>query len=219
MKQFENYYCYGEKMIFTKGSVILTPDDEQHAYLLHSGVCALSSRKKNQELKSHLYFMDQRIIGFANLTRNLLYPHETLPKNTLVLVAKTDCIVYRIDSEKIKTLMKTDLVFTNLLFETLSQNYLNIFHRFLQMEEESVPVRVCMFLLDYAYEEQGVTLLPRFFTFSEISEYLNIHLVTLSRVMRSLKNLGCVKKEDHHLVILRADMLKQIVEKEIELYY
>lgn len=219
MNRFEDYYRYGEKMLVHKGEHIYDSMDEHYAYFLHSGICALSSIKKNGVTKTHLYFMDQRVIGFAHFTRHLYTQHRDLAKNALIIIAKTNCIVYRLDSEVLCNLMKTDLLFTNLLFEVLSENYQNIFLRYLQMEEESVPIRVCMFLMDYAIEKQGQYILPKFFTQSEIAEYLNIHTVTLSRVMSSLKQLHCVCKQDHHLYIIQPSMIKAIIHKEIELTY
>ena len=219
MKQFEDYYGYGEKMIVSKGERIYDSFDDQHAYFLHSGICALSSINANQEVKTHLYFMDQRIIGFAQFTRQLYESHRELPKNTLTLIAKTDCIVYRLDSSVLRNLMNSDLHFTNLLFEILSENYHNIFLRYLQMEEDSVPVRICMFLMDYAIMEQDQLVLPKFFTQSEIAEYLNIHTVTLSKVIGSLKQMNCICKENHHLIILQPQTLEAIIQKKIELTY
>lgn len=219
MRRFEDYYSFATKMVVQKGEFIFTSKDDRHAYFLHSGICALCSAGKNKEVKTHLYFMDQRLIGFAHFARNVLSLHDSLPQNPLTVLAKTDCIVYRIDGETVMNLMRTDLYFSNLLFEILSENYLNIFHRYLQMEEENAPVRVCMLCMDYAIEDQGVLQLPRFFTSTEIAEYLNIHPVTLSRIMGTLKQLGCVKKEGHHIQILDPKVMEQIIHKEIEISY
>lgn len=219
MRRFEDYYSYATKMVVQKGEFIYSSKDDSHAYFLHSGICALCSVGKNKELKTHLYFMDQRLIGFAHFARNVLSMHDNLPHNPLTVLAKTDCIVYRIDGEIVMNLMRTDLHFSNMLFEILSENYLNIFHRYLQMEEESAPIRVCMLCMDYAILDHGVLQLPRFFTSTEIAEYLNIHIVTLSRIMGALKQLGCVKKEGHHILILDPQMMKRIIHKEIEITY
>lgn len=219
MGHFEEYYIYAQKMIMLKGDIIYDTKDNGNAFFLHSGICALGSIGKNGEMKTHLYFMDQRIMGFAHFARQI-YPHlNKLPQNPLTIIAKTDCIVYKIDAKKLQELIENDVHFNHLLFETLSQNYINIFQRYLQMEEDSVPIRVAMFLMDYARCEHDQYMLPRFFTYSEIAEYLNIHQVTLSRVFSAMRHLECICKADHHIMILKPDVLKDIIDKKITLTY
>ena len=137
----------------------------------------------------------------------------------MIIIAKTDCIVYKIHAEKLQELIENDVHFNHLMFETLSQNYMNIFQRYLQMEEDSVPIRVAMFLMDYARLDHEQLMLPRFFTYSEIAEYLNIHQVTLSRVFSAMRHLDCVSKENHHIMILKPDVLEAIIDKKITLTY
>lgn len=219
MGRFEEYYIYAQKMIVQKGDIIYDANEDGNAFFLHSGICALGSIGKNGEMKTHLYFMDQRIMGFAHFARKI-YPHlDRIPDNPLIIIAKTDCIVYKIMADKLQDLIENDVHFNHLMFETLSQNYMNIFQRYLQMEEDSVPIRVAMFLLDYARCDQEHLVLPRFFNFSEIAEYLNIHQVTLSRVFSALRHLACVSKEDHHIIILKPDILRAIIDKKITLTY
>lgn len=219
MGPFEEYYIYAQKMIVQKGDIIYDAKENGNAFFLHSGICALGSVGKNGEMKTHLYFMDQRIMGFAHFARQI-YPHlDKLPSNPLIIIAKTDCIVYKIHAEKLQELIENDVHFNHLMFETLSQNYMNIFQRYLQMEEDSVPIRVVMFLMDYARLDHEQLMLPRFFTYSEIAEYLNIHQVTLSRVFSAMRHLDCVSKENHHIMILKPDVLEAIIDKKITLTY
>ena len=209
MGPFEEYYIYAQKMIVQKGDIIYDAKENGNAFFLHSGICALGSVGKNGEMKTHLYFMDQRIMGFAHFARQI-YPHlDKLPSNPLIIIAKTDCIVYKIHAEKLQELIENDVHFNHLMFETLSQNYMNIFQRYLQMEEDSVPIRVAMFLMDYARLDHEQLMLPR----------LNIHQVTLSRVFSAMRHLDCVSKENHHIMILKPDVLEAIIDKKITLTY
>lgn len=217
MKTFCDYYRYATKMILKKGECI-QDEGNIHAYFLHSGVCALCSKKETGEIKTHLYFTDQRIIGFAHFAKRILLHHHAVP-SSMVFLAKTDCIVYSLSEEVFMNLMRGDPDFAQLVFNILSENYLNIFQRYLSIEEECVPIRICMFLIDYAYLDQGILKLPRFFTYNEIAEYLNIHPVTMSRVMIAMKQLGYVNREDHHIIIIDRKALENIVHKKLLFKY
>ena len=120
-------------------------------------------------MKTHLYFMDQRIMGFAHFARQI-YPHlDKLPSNPLIIIAKTDCIVYKIHAEKLQELIENDVHFNHLMFETLSQNYMNIFQRYL-----SDGRRQCSHSCSHVFNglctlDHEQLMLPRFFTYSEIA--------------------------------------------------
>lgn len=217
-KELEKYYQYATKEVIKKGEYITDhsfDNDSKYAYFLHTGICALMSFSKDGYRKVHLYFSAKRVIGFAKM--GLI--KTNIPFSKMILQAKSDCIIYKITKEQFTKLMNEDLSFSNLMYQILTENYLNIFRRYMQIEEESVPVRVSIFLLEYCEIKNGQQYLPLLFTYNEIADYLSIHPVTVSRVMIALKKIGGITRQGRGVVIVRPFILEKIIAKEVELDY
>lgn len=222
-RKIEDYYRYAEKQVIPRGNYIYDSDDDfqrQHACLLDSGICALTSLTKEGDSKIHLYFAPKRIVGFAQLGEQRLSEClKHLSDQPVTIVAKTDCVVYKMKGSVFHQLMKEDLAFCNLMYDVLTENYLNIFQRYMQMEEASVPARICTLLLDYSVLQDGKYMLPHFFTYTEIANYLSIHPVTVSRVMIALKERGWILRHGQNVVIHDQAHLSSVARKEIILKY
>ena len=88
------------------------------------------------------------MVGFAQLGEERLSEcMKQLTDQPISIIAKTDCVIYKMKGSVFHQLMKEDLAFCNLMYDILTENYLNIFQRYIQMEEASVPVRICTLLL------------------------------------------------------------------------
>lgn len=106
----EELYCYGKKSLIKKGDYIYNPNsalDSQCAFFLDSGRCALSSLTKNGDERIFLYFKGKRTVGFTQLMPIMKQSPEK--KVEFFIVAKTDCLVYRITQEVFYRLLKEDL--------------------------------------------------------------------------------------------------------------
>lgn len=222
-RKIEDYYRYAERLEIPRGNYIYDSDDDfkrQHACLLDSGICALTTLTREGENKIHLYFAPKRMVGFAQLGEERLSEcMKQLTDQPISIIAKTDCVIYKMKGSVFHQLMKEDLAFCNLMYDILTENYLNIFQRYIQMEEASVPVRICTLLLDYCVLQDGEYMLPHFFTYTEIANYLSIHPVTVSRVMIALKERGCIIRHGQNVLVQDRALLGRVAHKDIILKY
>lgn len=221
----EHFYQYGTRVEVKKDEYIynasLNPDSAS-IYLLDSGLCALMTTTRNGEEKIHLYFRAKRTVGFVQV---LVGEYFGEPSNNFRLqnpaafsiIAKTDCVLYRIQSSVFKQLMKDDPKFKDFTMQVVVENYVEILNRYHQAQEETADVRLCRLLLEQSKNKDGKLVLPKYFTCTELSKYLGIHAVTVSRLISNLKQKGYISKKGHGIIVERPDQIKIIIDAEINL--
>lgn len=216
----EDLYQYGTRILIKKDKYIYNannPEDDHNAYFLDSGICALMSVTKSGEEKIYLYFKAKRTIGFSQIMVRDIHLHST--QNVFSIVAKTDCILYRISEETFHGLLEHDPKFIHFMLNVLSENYLDVLNRYHQTQEESATVRLCRLLLEYCQERDGRLILPKYFTCIELSKYLGTHTVTVSRIISKLKQYGYISKDGHSIVVEKPDQLHTLIDSGLDFEY
>lgn len=212
----EQFYPYGKRVLVKKGQSIYNSNhflDNQYAYLLDSGCCALSSLTKDGEERIYLYFHEKRTIGFAQLMPGLQkMVRDQNQYAPFHITAKTDCVLYRITKETFEMLLKTNPAFTQFMLGIQSENFLNVLNRYHESQDECATVRLCRLLLEYAVEKEGELVMPSYFTHVEFSHYLGTHVVTVSRIMAQLKQRGYIEKRGHKILLREPEQLRHLVE-------
>jgi len=61
--------------------------------------------------------------------------------------------------------------------------------------------------------QNGVCLLPKDFSYPELSNYLGVHTITVTRLMARLKEAGIISKQGHQTIIQDMDGLTALAEK------
>lgn len=220
---FDQFIQHGQKIIVEKDEFIYDSrkaGDGEYVYFLESGLAALMSFTKDGDERVYLYFNGQRLTGFTPLLKRAVHFDKAyLEKfsDDFFQVAKTRCVLYRIDSTKFEHLMKTDRNFTMLLLQAVTQNYLEVLNHFRQAQEESAGIRLCRLLLESSVIKNGRRVMPKSMTFLEMSRYLGTHPVTVSRIVAQLKQCGCIARENGVVVICDEEKLCHIVENGIEI--
>lgn len=219
----EQFIRHGQRVVIEKDGFIYDsrkPGDGDYMYYLETGLAALMSFTKDGDERVYLYFNDQRLISFAPILKRMFsFPgglFQEVP-DTFFQIAKTRCILYRIDYKTAEMLMKTEKEFSLLLLQAVTKNYLEVLNHFRQAQEESAGIRFCRLLLESSVEKNGIRVIPKSMTFLEMSRYLGTHPVTVSRIVAQLKKLGCIAKEQGVVVIKDIQKLQAIVENEIEI--
>ena len=87
------------------------------------------------------------------------------------------------------------------------------------MQEASTPSRLCKTLLDFSYMSGKRRIVNKHFNYVELSKYLGVHTVTVSRIMRSLKQVGAIEKDGHLIVIKNLDILERYIQDTESLPY
>ncbi len=160
--------------------------------------------------------MAQALIGIL-----AAYNNNNNNISTSDFVARTDCVCYRIPTETCKEYLKKhpDLL-EEILYHAMDE-YHNLLKLFEMRRDGSAGARLCSLLLERANwnEEEQVLAVSKKCTNVEISKLLGIHKVTVSRMLRTLKDDKAVERRPIGMVILDSDRLKQYADNEIELDY
>lgn len=201
--------------------VVLNKNYDKHisnyVYLLEEGICALTSITKQGEEKVYLYFRPQRLIGF----NQFVISQEKLIENgpEFSVITKTACVLYQIPYHTFQEMIANNPDFNAFLMKTLADNYSDALVHFHLMQEESVVVRLCHLLFEVSQVQNGVRIVPRFFTYAELAKYLGCHPVTVSRIMAKLKQKGFVSKTSGGIAIEQEAALQQLINSESRFQY
>lgn len=220
---FDCFLDYGERIVVEKNQIIYAPDNDAQTnslYLLESGLVALMSYSRSGEERVYLYMKGPRIISFMSLLLNVTNIQQiignTIPSQ-LFQMAKTRCVLHRMQGAAFRNLLDTDLKFNRLMLQAIAANYLEVLNHFQQALEENASVRLCRLLLDSYIIKDGKKVLPKTMSFLEMSRYLGTHPVTVSRIVAILKKDGCISKEQGFVVIQDETKLMQLIENEIDI--
>ena len=80
-------------------------------------------------------------------------------------------------------------------------------------------MRLCYLLLEQSCPSNDKLVLPSYFTYEELSKFLCVHSVTISRIMSRLKQHGNIEKLHHHIIVKQPDQLIWLIEQKIDLGY
>lgn len=184
-------------------------------YLLEDGICSLTSITSRGEETVYLYFYPRRLIGFNQLLMDQSKPNP----QDFSIVAKTPCTLYRFNYEVFHNLIRNDPGFISFLMQTLADNYYEVLVHFHRRMDESAVTGLCRLLLDVARPENGVLIVPKFFTYAELAKYLGTHSVTVSRIMAKMKQSGYMFKDSRGIILKRPDILREFLLGNKELNY
>lgn len=210
----------GTKITMPK-DIILNKKYDKHisnyVYLLEEGICALTSITKQGEENVYLYFRPYRIIGFNQFVVSPEKLNASSPEFSVI--TKTTCSLYQIPYCTFQELISKSTEFNAFLLETLADNYNDALIHFHLMQEESVVVRLCHLLFEVSQIKDGARVVPRFFTYAEMSKYLGCHSVTVSRIMAKLKQKGYITKTPGGITIEKEEALQELINSESRFQY
>lgn len=180
-------------------------------YYLLEGICSLTGYSVNGQEKVLLYHTAESLIGFNPYVAGTDSGYFSY--SGPVLLTRTKCRLYRIPVAVFRQYLDTSLEFNQYMVHLLSKTYHRTLAHFKQLQEEASVTVVCRFLLSLCTETPDGLILPRFFTHDEISKYLGVHLVTVSRIMSRLQKSGYITRIPTGLLIQDVAALQGIVEK------
>lgn len=204
---------HGSLIEVKKNTVLLsayTIDQAPYVYYLLEGICSLTGYSLNGQEKVLLYHSADSLIGF-NPYLSGISPSD-FSYNGPVVLTRTRCRLYRIPAADFHHYLDTSLEFNQYMVHLLSKSYHRTLAHFKQLQEESSVTVVCRFLLSMMTVTDDGPVLPRFFTHDEISKYLGVHLVTVSRILSQMQKSGYVERIPAGLLIKNAEILREFVE-------
>lgn len=149
-----------------------------------------------------------------------VYNRNTGGTSTSDFVAHTDCTAYRIPVETCKEyLLQHPALLEAVLYCSLDE-YTRVLQMFQSRREGTGTARLCALLLERSKVlEDGRMAVSRKCTNIELSKLLSIHKVTVSRMLRALKEEGVVERASEGLIILEPERLKQYANNDLVLEY
>lgn len=211
---------YGIRVTMPKDTILNYEYDNHisnYVYLLEEGICALTSITKQGEEKVYLYFRPHRIIAFNQFIVSPEKHSENKP--VFSIFTRTECVLYQIPFSIFHDLINRDMAFNKFLIGTLADNYSDALIHFHLMHEESVVVRLCHLLFEVSQLKGDRYIVPRFFTYAELSKYLGCHPVTVSRIMAKLKQQGYIIKTPEGISIEKKEELQELINSESHFQY
>lgn len=185
--------------VFQKGETIVAQGEVvAYVYYLEKGVCFRTlTTDKGDEVIYNLKESGQDIrslIGALSLYSSRGYSNYSF-------IAKTPCQCLRIPAARFKDWAKDRPdVLMNLLLMAMDY-YQELMADFQSRQEGRVANRLCQLLLQDSYFTNGQLCVSKNYTHAQLGAFLGIHKVTVSRILRTLREEGVLTKTAHDLVI------------------
>ncbi len=187
----------------------LLDTEEACVYYLVDGICAVVGNSYQGQEHVFLYHMAGQMVGinpYINGFGSGIYSY-----NGPVVMTKTNCILYRIPVPAFLEYLHTNLEFSNYIVQVLSRYYHLALAHLKQIQEDSSVTIICRFLLSMCVKQEEGYVIPRFFTYDEISKYSGVHMVTVGRIIVQLHQSGYIKRIPAGLLIQDKKGLQDLV--------
>lgn len=196
----------GVRLHMGKGTLIVDAETGLDSiYYLEQGIVALVDVMEDGDERVYRYHKMGELLGIFKLY-NMVPCLNHSPQHTICniynSVSKTDCVVYRLEPETVLRFMYEN---PELLIEQIRMTgKVNINHsfRYSKMLKNRTPNIICEVLLEFSSEVEGVLQLDQYFSNAEIARYLGIHVVTVGRILKKLKEEGLIERRNRRIVIL-----------------
>lgn len=215
---FDEFCKAGKFRIAKKGECLYNLDlINDYVYCLEDGLCALLSITKAGEEKIYHYFAGGSIINFT--PAYLTLPPNANNNNAFYMYAKTDCKIYEISYSTFYKLLSDNPDLNRYIMSLFANYFTDVLGHFHFMQESSTPSRLCKTLLDFSRCSSGRCIVDKHFNYVELAKYLGVHTVTVSRIMRSLKQEGAIEKDGHSIIIKDCSILEEYIQENKSLTY
>ncbi len=214
-KPEERWYIHGQRLDAPRGTVLYDyAQPWEGCYFLEEGCCALSVVTHTGEDRTLLYFHGTRPVGFMHIMGVVQASQTAIP---VLITTKTPSVLYRLSAAALTSLLEKDKDFSQYMNQVLAENFHQLLRRFHAALDEDATQRLCRMLLEFAQPDGDALVMPPFFTHVEMSRYLGLHTVTVSRIMSHLKGLGYVAGKGRRIVLLNRSGLERLIAQGVNL--
>ncbi len=215
IKPEERWYIHGQRLDAPRGMVLYDyAQPWEGCYFLEQGCCALSVVTHTGEDRTLLYFQGTRPVGFMHLMGVIQSPPAPVP---VLITTKTPSVLYRLSAASLTALLEEDRDFSRYMNRVLAENFHQLLCRFHAVLDEDATQRLCRMLLEFAQRDGDALVMPSYFTHVEMSRYLGLHTVTVSRIMSHLKALDYVTGQGRRVVLRDRAGLERLIAEGVNL--
>lgn len=129
----------------------------------------------------------------------ILYREDQISTSTFV--AKTDCTCYKIPKESYLAMADKDPQIMKETLKLMMKEFVRLTDLYNGKREGDAASRLCQLLLEHSQSEDGRIIVPTQWSNMEMAKYLGVHSVTISRILKALKQNRCLYRSGAVLVI------------------
>ena len=201
---------------FTKGECLVQQGDPlDYIYYLTEGVC---ERIELSEDGGEVLFNKKMPNDGPNsiVGLNTLWAASAGFCYVNTFVAITDVVCYRIDAVEAKKALQKCPEALDEILSTLSQKYLTLKEMYKSRQERRAPNQLCALLLkNIVITAEGMYINKKLKNV-EISRQLNIHPVTVAKIMSFLQKEDILQRTSNGIKVLDFDRLVAYVDEKME---
>ena len=190
---------------YKKGSYIIRQGEPiTFVYYLAGGTCYRSYINEAGEENIYNYWQAGNYIGALTLIAD-----PSLTVSVSNMVAKTDCVGYKIPKESFLILLDEEPELVKALLYRAIEEIHDMNQNYMYMKDGKIANRICQVLLERAEEVEGQYIVDKSFTNAEQAKLLGVHPVTISRIMKALKEEGTITKGKHGITLTNRMQLER----------
>lgn len=129
-------------------------------------------------------------------------------------IARSKCCCYKIPKEIFFEYVQDKPDVLTQILHMAVRGYRELAGSFQARQEGKVANHLCNLLLKNAQIKQGKRLIDKEYSNSKLSQFLGIHKVTVSRILRVLKDEGIIDKQKEGIIILDEKRLENYAKAE-----
>lgn len=193
---------------FERGAVIFQKDKElKYVYYLVEGICAGMELMVNGSHSFALFYHEREFMGVA---KELLMTGSNVPMGNCV--AKTKVTVYKVPVEDFRIYIRQNPeVYQEVTKSVVKSQHemLVIAHMRIRGNSAAIVCNCLAALMRPMWREKEDFYIPNTFTITDISANLQLHRVTVSRIMKRLGEAGLIEKKSYGWKILNVKLLEE----------
>lgn len=203
---------------FKKNEYIIRQGEKvDFLYYLVSGTCYRSTiTEKGDEIIYGVKESSKNNLIHSLLGVLVLYSDGV---STNQFIARSKCCGYKIPKETFFDYVQDKPDILTKLLKLAMWELRELAGSFQARQEGKVANRLCNLLLKNAQIKQGKLLIDKEYSNSKISQFLGIHKVTVSRILRVLKDEGIIDKQKEGIIILDEKRLENYAKAEKMMNY
>lgn len=210
----DDFIRYGVRKEAKRNENLFDPALEESGSVcfLDEGIAALNRINEKGEEQIFLYFGEKRLVGFSTALVHFFpydWQHYINPM-AFWITAKSPCVYYSMREKQFHEMMNRSHLFTQGVLGAAALNYLEMINKVQRMMDGNKTAQLCQWFLTCRVRQRDRYVIPRTFSFIEVAQYLNMHPVTVSRIVKKLKQEGLLGKEDGYLVLLDEEGLREL---------
>lgn len=208
----------GAKLVhFKKGETLLASGEQlTHLYYLVEGAVnrEITTENGNETIVT-VKTTETPVDALVGLI--LLYRESEISNSTFV--AQTDCTCYQIPKESYLEVANKSPELLLATIRLMTKETSRLTELYNCKREGDAASRLCALLMSQAQQDNGQYIVPLHWSNLEIAKYLGIHSVTVSRILKILKQNGCLRRSGKGLIITDPDKITAYAEHREHLNY